>query len=184
MPDRRRLGALALAVLVALQPAGTAWAGCGLRSVLSGGSCCCRAEPDGNETAVVPGTGEDARSCCASRAPKPEIERREVSVRRAAEPCECSVRAPFPAQALPRASEARGCGGEQTEILLGWIAAGSRESAATPCLPLFALSDGRGPPRPATCPSADSLSAVPSALARLSGRGLNGLLAVLGIALR
>jgi len=81
--------------------------------------------------------------------------------------------------------ETRGSSCERADATGDWIAAGSRASAATPWLFSAFLHEALGTPRPpGPAARAAGRSPVERAAAWYCERGVNGLLAVLGVVLR
>ena len=167
-----RLLALLLGAFFALQPAVRA-AGCESRSMLSriaGRSCCCAAMRSG---------GADTRSCCAGRQSEPP----PIGPRLLGDSCDCEMRAPSPQDALPRTTDPRSASAEGERAAADWIAEGARASATTawfPGIPTPGSSSDPSPPIGCRASCERRLSG-PDAVARSCERGVNGLLAVLGV---
>ena len=195
-----RLLALALLVLVVLQPVASAANPCMLRTLVAPDSCCCEARADDAEPAVVVASG--TRACCATEdedASAGAAERATGTSRAApgsiatdgerARGCDCRVAAPEPATArlAPGAGAEPASGG----VLAHWIADGAARSA------LVALPASlHGPPVAPDAAIASSLAASRGDRARwtasstfgcarapLSTAGARGLLAALATAL-
>jgi hypothetical protein len=142
-----------------------------MRMVFSRSGCGC-AQEKRSEAA------SSRASCCSQRAPSvptaPTGTSDDPRIGSGDPGCRCEIRSPEPGPALPRSLDSRRAGGESIDGIAEWLAAGSRASAAAPCVP-----SGPDPPLPACF---ESVSSAPSAVARHTGRGVTGLLAVYGIA--
>ena len=168
-PIRSRVLAAVLGLVFALQPAVLAGA-CPVRSMFAGlGSraCCCAA------------MRSERPSCCAL--PPTETPAGVPTVRSAG--CGCELRAPAPGDALPRSSDPRSPNASDADSTASWIATGARASASTPCAAVHEPPDSSSDPTSLLEASRERMPPSPDAVARACARGVNGLLAVLGVAL-
>jgi hypothetical protein len=170
---RSRVLAAVLGVFFALQPAVRAGA-CPVRSLFAGigGSACCCAAQRAERTPERP-------SCCAR--PATETPPGAPTVRGAG--CGCEVRAPAPGDALPRSSDPRSPNASDADSTAHWLAAGARASASTPCATVHEPPDSSSDPSSVREASRERRPPSPDSVARACARGVNGLLAVLGVAL-
>lgn len=157
----RRVLAVILAGLSALQPIGATSPGCTIGGLVTGrGVCCCATQ----------------ESCCSAASPAPAQD--GVFVKSEAERCTCEVDAPQPVNALPRASGASAETGS-ARALLQWIDRGALASACTPIL------STASPPGEIVDPGAAPAGLRPPAPGSSApgfARGARGLLAVTCVA--
>jgi hypothetical protein len=178
VPLKSRLLALLLGVFFALQPVVRANGSCDLRSMLAGrarGACCCKMD------SARAAEGAAALPCCALRdAPAPLG---GPVLGRAS--CGCELNAPTPRDALPGSVDPRSPNTDGAASAAHWIAEGARASAAMLWFPVAHPPDDFPDPSPGIGfhASRDGRLSAPDAVARSSARGVNGLLAVLGVAL-
>src|SRR5258705_5361658 len=167
-PLRSRLLALCLGLFFALQPGARAGA-CEVRSLLAGlrGSECCCAAMRALE-------GPERPSCCSRRTTgSPE----RAPITRGGS-CGCEVRAPAPDDALPQSPNA-----SAADSAARWISAGARPSPSVTSFLSVATPDSSSDPSLVREASCERGPPCPDVVARSCARGVNGLLAVLGVAL-
>jgi hypothetical protein len=157
-PIARRVLAAVLGCLLAIQSVGATSPGCTIGGLLTGRGVCCCAAPEGGS----------ASSCCSAEESPATPD--GASVEPSEESCACGVDAPAPTSSLPAESGARG-EHRDTQTLTHWIDQGARVSSAAPWIPSPTTHDPPGSRSPT----------VPDTVARACERGVNGLLAVLGV---
>lgn len=177
VPLPRRLLALFLGAFFVLQPAVRAGGSCDPRAWIAGrarSTCCCKTV--GGRAAE----GAATLPCCASRTERAPLGGPGIGRGN----CGCEWNAPVPGDALPRSVDPRSSSADASTRAAKWIAVGARASASVPCFPVAHLPDGRTDPSPEIgfLASREGRLSAPDAVARSCARGVNGLLAVLGVA--